>query len=75
MPWLLSEIVMCECGRPALLGKPACRDCSEDGLRRKWRDETHEWQTLHEPLLLESVGRHVVRRRKLRRDEQDGEES
>ncbi len=39
MPFLLRDIVFCECGRPALPDTVECRTCYEDGLRRKWRDE------------------------------------
>ncbi len=39
MPFLFSEIVFCECGRPALAGSCECRTCYEDGFRRRWRDD------------------------------------
>jgi len=50
MPFLLREIAICECGRPALTGGAECRTCYEDAYRRRWRDELRMHDSLGAPM-------------------------
>jgi hypothetical protein len=34
------DLVICKCGRAAMLDSPICRTCYEDGFRRRWREDS-----------------------------------
>ena len=55
MPVLFREIVICECGRPAMHNSIACRTCYEDGLRRKWREDYRFEEALSAPPTMQAV--------------------
>ncbi len=55
MPFLFREIVICECGRPALHNSLACRTCYEDGLRRQWREDFRQVQALDSPIPMQMI--------------------
>ncbi len=50
MPVLFREMIICECGRPAMHNSLACRTCYEDGLRRRWREDFRLAEALAAPV-------------------------
>jgi hypothetical protein len=47
---LYREIVICDCGHPAMLRSTICRTCYEDGFRRRWREASLRFDAGTQPV-------------------------